>query len=120
MTPHDCATQGHIDDQQARWLSRQLRWLKAQCECETTADSDTPGLCIACGIAVCLERGNTQLVQTIAGEWVTARVCNDKTCDERRRSAQEQTWRRAAHLVNYYTGRDLDVLDDEYMKETGL
>jgi len=38
--------------------------------------------------------------------------------DDRRRSAQEATWRRAAYVVEYYTGRDLDQMDEEYTKET--
>lgn len=38
--------------------------------------------------------------------------------DDRRRGAQEATWRRASHVVDYYTGRDLDQMDEEYTKET--
>ena len=38
--------------------------------------------------------------------------------DDRRRAAQQATWQRAAHVVDYYTGRDLDLMDEEYTKET--
>ena len=38
--------------------------------------------------------------------------------DDRRRAAQQATWQRAAHVVDYYTGRDLDQMDEEYTKET--
>lgn len=46
----------------------------------------------------------------------TERAC--KLADDRRRNAQEATWRRAAYVVEYYTGRDLDQMDEEYTKET--
>lgn len=100
-------------------LDRQFAWLKSQCECETIKDEDSQGLCPACGVAMSLSGNKPQWVQTISGEWVTATVCGAGVCDERVRLARESTWRRAAMLVDYYTGRDLDVLDDEYRQETG-
>lgn len=99
-------------------LDRQRAWLLLHCECESLKDQEPSGLCVACGIAVSLEGASPQWVQTISGEWVMASVCG-AACVERRRLAQQQTWRRAAELVEYYTGRELDVLEAEYAKEHG-
>ena len=38
--------------------------------------------------------------------------------DERRRAAQEATWRRAAQVVDYETGRDLDLLEEAFIEDT--
>lgn len=38
--------------------------------------------------------------------------------DDRLRAAQEATWRRAADVVDYETGRDLDILEAAYNEDT--
>jgi hypothetical protein len=58
-----------------------------------------------------------QIAQLRARQRETERAW--KLEDDRRRNAQQATWRRASHVVAYYTGRDLDLMDEEYTKETG-
>ena len=39
--------------------------------------------------------------------------------DDRLRAAQQATWQRAARVVDYETGRDLDLLEEAYVEDTG-
>lgn len=62
--------------------------------------------------------GDATARQHLRADAVRAAIAALADYDDRRRAAQQATWQRAAHVVDYYTGRDLDLMDEEYTKET--
>lgn len=62
--------------------------------------------------------GDATARQHLRADAVRAAIAALADYDDRRRAAQHATWQRAAHVVDYYTGRDLDLMDEEYTKET--
>jgi hypothetical protein len=67
--------------------------------------------------AVSSRDGDATARQHQRAEAVRAAISAITGCDDRRRAAQEATWRRAADVVDYMTGRDLDILESEYVED---
>lgn len=61
--------------------------------------------------------GDATARQHARAEAVRAAIAALGASDDRRREAQEATWRRAAHVVDYMTGRDLDILESEFRED---
>jgi esterase/lipase superfamily enzyme len=67
--------------------------------------------------AVSTRDGDATARQHQRAEAVRAAITELAECDDRVRAEREATWRHAAKVVDYETGRDLDILEDSFNED---